>query len=189
MRLTDFNARLEAIEKRPTAVIDSEKREVGERKSLLVDGHQKLEKVMPREHGNGLTKADLENALKPIFEKLQQVSDASRSSEDATELSERQKTYILKWRDESALGNEGTAVENLLSALLDGQDQLNGRLINLERRWSQMKVRSVTPRPLTLVEASTRPQHRTSWGAAGKERFRHSISTDTLGRGDCVLEH
>ncbi len=93
------------------------------------------------------------------------------SSEAATEFSERQKAnIILKWRDElPRLGNERRAVENRLSALLEGRDDWKDRPINLERRSSQVKrlsVRSITPLSHTLAEASTRPQHRKSWGAA-----------------------
>ncbi len=182
----DNNARLDAIENRLTTFISSNTREVSELKSLL-------EGAMPREQGHGLTKVDLENALKPISAQLQNVSEANRSSEAATEFSERQKANITKWIDElPRLGKERMGVENLLSALLEGQDDLKDRLINLERRSSQVKrlsVRSVTPLPHTLAEASTRPQYRKSWGATSIDRLRHSTSTDTLDRGVYLPGH
>lgn len=173
------NTRLDDIETRLTTVISRNTREVIELRGLL-------EEAMAREQGHELTKVDLENALKPVSAQLQEVSDAGRSSEAATEISERRMANIIKWRDELARhGNESTAVENLLSVLLAGQDDLKDSLSKLEPRSSQVKRLSVH----TLADPSTRPQHRRNLSAASIDRLRHSPSTDTLSRGVGIPGH
>lgn len=69
---------------------------------------------MPWDQGNGPTKAGHEHNLNSFITQLQEVPEASCSSEAATEFNDGQKrTTSSEEMNEHYSGNEATAVENL----------------------------------------------------------------------------